>query len=211
MTTTEGLGLRDRKRLQTRARLEQAAVTLVLRDGLERTTVDAISELADVSPRTFFNYFDSKDSAILGLRPDELSEQALSEYLADPGAGGTVDAVVRLLFSVTGARLSDSPTREDRLEIVRRYPHLLTEQLGQLSQLAGRLTDAVQAGLAADPNFSGLSCPDRAAQAELVLAVCMSAIRVAVREWAAAGKGADEQELERRATSLVLELTGRLT
>ena len=54
---------------ETRARLEEAAVTLVLRDGLEQTTIGTISELADVSPRTFFNYFDSKDSAILGLRP----------------------------------------------------------------------------------------------------------------------------------------------
>lgn len=211
MTTVEGLGLRDRKRLQTRARLEAAAVTLVLRDGLERTTVDAISALADVSPRTFFNYFDSKDSAILGLHPDEISEQAVAEYLAEVGAGSTIDAVVRLLFSVTGARLTNSPTREDRLEIVRRHPQLLTEQLGQLTQLASRLTEAVQTGLASDRRFSGLDRAELAAQAELVIAMCMAAVRVSVKEWAAAGDGADEQELEERATSLVRELMERWT
>ena len=48
MNVGEKTGLRDRKRRETRARLEEAAVTLVLRDGLEQTTIGTISELADV-------------------------------------------------------------------------------------------------------------------------------------------------------------------
>ena len=74
------MGLRERKRAQTRHRLEEAAIGLALRDGLDKVTIDAISERADVSPRTFFNYFDSKEDAILGVRPPDISEQTLAEH-----------------------------------------------------------------------------------------------------------------------------------
>lgn len=212
MNPVETVGLRDRKRMETRARLEQAAVALVLRDGLEHTTVDAISAMADVSPRTFFNYFDSKDSAILGLSPDEMSDQAVSEHLADYDGRPTIESVVHLLFTVTGAPLSGSAIREDRLEIVRRHPQLLADQLARLTQIAGRVTDAVRAVLDVDPAFSGLTAGELMTQAELVLAMCMTAIRLSVREWAAAADNeAGEQELERRATTLVRELIERLT
>jgi AcrR family transcriptional regulator len=212
MNTVETVGLRDRKRVRTRARLEEAAVALVLRDGLEHTTVDAISAMADVSPRTFFNYFDSKDSAILGLRPDEMSEQAVSEHLAAYRGRPTIESVVHLLFTVTGAPLSGSAIREDRLEIVRRHPQLLSDQLAQLTRIAGRLTDAVRAVLALDPSFSALPAGELTTQAELTLGVCMTAVRLSVREWAAAADSeTGEQELERRATTLVQDLIARLT
>jgi AcrR family transcriptional regulator len=212
MNALATVGLRDRKRMETRARLEQAAVALVLRDGLERTTVDAISAMADVSPRTFFNYFDSKDSAILGLSPAEMSDQAVSDHLADSAGRPTIESVVRLLLSVTGAPLSGSAIREDRLEIVRRHPQLLADQLARLTQIAGRVTDAVKTVLKLDPAFADLEASELTAQAELVLAMCMTAIRLSVREWAAAADNeAGEQELEHRATTLVEALLERLT
>lgn len=80
MGDIQKISLQDRKCHETRARLEDAAVTLVLRDGLEHTPVDAISELADDSPRTFFNYFDSKESAIMGLRQLEINDDTTSDY-----------------------------------------------------------------------------------------------------------------------------------
>ena len=46
------LGLRERKKLRTRATLIDAAV-VCNRQGFERTTVDQIAAIADVSPRTF--------------------------------------------------------------------------------------------------------------------------------------------------------------
>jgi AcrR family transcriptional regulator len=212
MNTSPTVGLRDRKRTETRARLEAAAVALVLRDGMENTTVEAISAMADVSPRTFFNYFDSKDSAILGLRPNEMSDAAVAEHLAAFNGRPTLESVVHLLFTVTGAPLSGSAIRKDRLEIVRRHPQLLADQLARLTQIAGQLTDAVKAVLTLDPAFSDLEADELATQAELVLAMCMTAIRLSVREWAAAADNeAGEQELERRATALVKALLERLT
>ena len=133
MNASPKTGLRDRKRRETRARLEEAAVTLVLRDGLEQTTIGTISEMADVSPRTFFNYFDGKESAIMGLRHVEISDETAADYVANDKRGDLVGSVVHLLFAVMDAPVSRPTIREDRLEIVRRYPQLLGGQLAQMT------------------------------------------------------------------------------
>jgi len=210
MNAPQKSGLRDRKHTETRARLEDAAVALVLRDGLEQTTVGAISELADVSPRTFFNYFDSKDSAILGLRHLEVTDETAADYVANDDGGDLVGSVVHLLFAVMDAPLSRPTIREDRMEIVRRHPEILGGQLAQMTLMAGRLSEAVQGLLAREPRFSGQGAAELAASADLVLAMCGGAVRVATREWAEAGRGAADEELEQRAVALVRDMVEKL-
>ncbi len=212
--TEPNLGLRDRKRLETRLRLEDAAVTLVLRDGLEHTTVDVISELADVSPRTFFNYFESKDAAILGLRQVEIAESELAEHCDRVAENGLLDTVIHLLLTVIGPPSTRPTMREDRLEILRRHPQLLTTQLAQFTQLTTEVASAVTALVARDARFAGDSPAEQAASADLVLSLCGGAVRVAVKEWAEMNptdaEGAAEQ-LESRAISLAREVSVKLS
>jgi AcrR family transcriptional regulator len=204
------MGIRDRKRLETRARLEDAAVFLVLQDGLERTTVDAISEKADVSPRTFFNYFESKDSAILGVQHVEISDELVAEQVACQGGQEPVEAIVRLLFRVMGAPLSSRSTiHEDRIEVLRRHPEILGGQLVKLNERAGRLTEAVKTLLSRYPRLSG-DDPQESAYAEVMLAMCSGAVRAALREWAASNNTSDVEDVQQRATSLVKDLVGKL-
>lgn len=210
MSNDQKIGLRGRKRSETRARLEEAAVTLVLRDGLEHTTVDAISELADVSPRTFFNYFDSKDSAILGLRHLQIDEAMASDYVSRYDGVDLVEAVVHLLLTVMDPPLSRPTIRDERMEIVRRYPQILASQLAQMTQMTGQMTEAVQTLLAVKPQFSGQTIVDQAASANLLLAMCAGAVRVAVKEWAEAGRDSADEELEQRAISLVRDVVEKL-
>ena len=210
LDSSDGTGLRDRKRQETRARLEEAAVTLVLRDGLEQTTIGTISELADVSPRTFFNYFDSKDSAILGLRHLEISDETVSDYVARDDGTDLVGSVVHLLFAVMDAPVSRPTIREDRLEILRRYPQILGSQLAQMTLMTGRLSEAVLGLLAREPRFFGLAAAEQAAYADLILALCGGAVRVAMRQSAGAGPGAPHEDLEQRAISLVKKTVGKL-
>jgi len=57
-------GLRERKRRETRAALSLAAIRLCLQHGWENVTVDDIAAVANVSPRTFRNYFSTKAEAV---------------------------------------------------------------------------------------------------------------------------------------------------
>jgi AcrR family transcriptional regulator len=57
-------GVRERKRRQTRQRIAEQGLRLFLADGYESTTLDAIAAAAEISRRTFFSYFKSKDDIL---------------------------------------------------------------------------------------------------------------------------------------------------
>ncbi len=65
-------GLRARKKLDTRRRIESAALGLFESDGFEQTTVGDIAAAADIAPRTFFHYFETKEDVILSDYTDRL-------------------------------------------------------------------------------------------------------------------------------------------
>ncbi len=60
---------RERKKQATRQALHEAAFVLVEEHGLAVVTVEAIADRADVATRTFFNYFSSKEEAVLDRDP----------------------------------------------------------------------------------------------------------------------------------------------
>lgn len=186
-------GLRDRKRAETRARIESAAVALVLSDGLDAATVDAISEHADISPRTFFNYFESKDAAVLGVRPHEADEDAIAAEFAAADDLDPVVAVVGLVMASMGiAESMEAGLHGQRLEIIRRHPEVLTGQFAQLHARKDRLVEHTSQILArhaagrSDATDADAD-PDAPARGDIVLALCSSAVRSAVLDWAQHG------------------------
>ncbi|WP_182908428.1 TetR family transcriptional regulator [Microbispora sp. H13382] len=77
------VGLRERKKQRTRDALIDAALDLFLSQGYEATTIDQIAAEVEVSPRTFFRYFASKEDVALSLTADE-QEMFLAELVARP-------------------------------------------------------------------------------------------------------------------------------
>jgi AcrR family transcriptional regulator len=63
---------RERKKDETRSRIFRAAIDLFRVQGFERTTVDEITERADVAKGTFFNYFPRKDAVLAYLSESRL-------------------------------------------------------------------------------------------------------------------------------------------
>src|SRR6266481_7785735 len=73
-------GLRARKRLQTCERLTRVAMALFLERGFEATTLDDIAAAADISRRSFFHYFASKEDVVFAWQ--EASTAALIAAVA---------------------------------------------------------------------------------------------------------------------------------
>jgi AcrR family transcriptional regulator len=141
--------LRERKKRETFAALSQAARELVHERGLDGVTVDEIADAAGVSPRTFFNYFSSKEEAIVGVDGGVLTEMA--EALRDrPAEENAVEALRAILLDRT------DPTtilRKWRLrnELVRRYPALLPRYLAAMADVDIALATALADRLGVDP------------------------------------------------------------
>jgi len=136
-------GLRERKRADTRRRIEKAAVDIVDDLGLDALTIDAISERADVSPRTFFNYFDSKEDAVLGLRPEDDTRRTVAEVVDEVPDGPLPEQVLDLLVRVSDGPGLDPDVRDRRHHVIHSYPALLQRHFLHLGRMLAPLTDGV--------------------------------------------------------------------
>jgi AcrR family transcriptional regulator len=196
------VGLRERKRLETRERLETAATQIVLRDGLEHATIDAICEAADVSPRTFFNYFDRKEDAVLGVRDGELTDDVVAEELAAHSSGQPTERVIRLLFRILSPSIASTKLHASRMEIMRLHPHLLGRMAAQFTRLTEQLVKVVVPILGERPEFAGEPPAELEISAEILLSICSAATRAALREWASNGNDLPIEAVELRAIQL---------
>ena len=115
-------GLRERKRLATRRAIQLAALRLVKDRGLEAVTIDDISHDADVSPRTFFNYFVSKEAALVGDGPDLPSEDAIEAFVH--GSHGILEDLARMMTASAENVLQDQEVIQLRKALAADYPHL---------------------------------------------------------------------------------------
>src|SRR6202035_3559497 len=97
--------LRERKKLATRRSLRRAALDLVAERGFAHVTVEDIAEAADVSPRTFFNYFPSKEAALFGADPDRIT--ALRERVARLAPGEPALTALRLVMVEDARAVAD--------------------------------------------------------------------------------------------------------
>jgi AcrR family transcriptional regulator len=107
-----------------------AALRLVDERGLEKVTVEEISEAADVSTRTFFNYFAGKDDAVIGdplTDPDEL----WAELLAQPAEMPMLDALVRAIEPSVRQIQAERTQWILRLRVIERNPALLPALLAR--------------------------------------------------------------------------------
>lgn len=117
-------GLRERKKQQTRQAIHESALRLVDDNGLEATTIERICEAADISPRTFFNYYPSKAAAVLGLPERAIPEPAAQHFRL--AQGELVPALCEVLLTATRNGMDQGRIKRvvaERPELVPEFAH----------------------------------------------------------------------------------------
>jgi AcrR family transcriptional regulator len=110
-------GLRERKKAETRVAIQQAVLLLALGRGLDAVTVDEIAAAANVSVRTFHNYFGSKEEALVAAWVSEFKVyvDALRDRPADEPILDTLEHVLGEIASRLGERPGEAEIHVDLL------------------------------------------------------------------------------------------------
>jgi AcrR family transcriptional regulator len=104
------VGLRERKRAETHARIQAEAIRLFLERGFETTTLDDIAEAAGVSRRSLFHYFESKEEIVLSARAD--FPNVIAEAIGRRPAGESLLEMVENALIDTATRYGSTQTRD---------------------------------------------------------------------------------------------------
>ena len=188
---------REAKRERTRQRVELAATQLALEHGSEHVTVDQICEAGDISARTFFNYFGSRDAAIVGegkIPPADILE-------------AFVEADGPLLGDFLAVFVESVRRREPNIDLIRarralfeKEPQLALQRMTREGDARTVFIDVVTRRLRReDPSIGD---EDARAEAAIAVAVGLGIIHAAGARWIESGGTADmnpliDQALER--------------
>ncbi|GLY65503.1 TetR/AcrR family transcriptional regulator [Amycolatopsis taiwanensis] len=168
MAVNENGGLRERKKVATRKALREAALRLALEHGPDNVRVDDIAEAAGVSPRTYNNYFSSREQAIVAAINAERALRITAALRArpedEPLARAVVEAVVEQYTSEPAG---------DALTLITSTPRLCAEFTEAVSAIRQPLASAIADRIGGD---------DVLAPAVLAAAIS-AAVRVAIEHW----------------------------
>ncbi|ETK34689.1 TetR/AcrR family transcriptional regulator [Microbispora sp. ATCC PTA-5024] len=143
---TDGPGLRERKKLRTRQALIEASLRLFQEQGYEETTIAEIASAVDVSTRTFFSYFTSKEDVVFfdhRHRADEALKVVADRRPGEPVAG----LLMRLAHQSLRSAFLDTDLTADlfplRHRLVMSVPALQARGLHLLFDTQRRLAEAL--------------------------------------------------------------------
>ena len=131
------VGLRERKKLKTKAAIQKEALRLFLEKGFDETTIEDIAEAVEISPSTFFNYFPSKEEVVF---QDELDPLIIAAFDAQPGEVNPITrlrSAMRTVFS----QLTPEQVRvmRQRTQLLISTPELRGAMLSQFADLVDQI------------------------------------------------------------------------
>lgn len=173
-------GLRERKKQRTRDALIDAAFTLFERKGFESTTIDEIAEAVEVSPRTFFRYFASKEDVVLTFKDQQL-ELMLEGLASRPAEESVLTAMRRaaseVVLACEAGEAGFDPSRFEVLEtLLETSPTLVARLVKQSTRKIDKLVEMLADRMGVEPTDP---------RPILVASICMCAIQNAMTAWRA--------------------------
>ena len=202
-TDTTALGLRERKRLATRRSIQLAVLDLVAERGLDGVTVDEVSRVADVSPRTFFNYFASKEEALMGDPPELPADGGVDNFVNGGAPGSLLGDITRLLISAGEVSNNDVEMFHRRHALLKQYPHLFAMRMATMRRFEEEVAAVIARRLVIDDSSLAADPARLGERARLITLVSFAAMRHAWTCWA---NGESPSKLTERLTESFGEL-----
>jgi AcrR family transcriptional regulator len=186
--SAESTGLRERKKRETRRAINLAALDLVEEKGFSAVTTEEIAARAGVSARTFFNYFPSKEAAVIGTTQEELESYAAA--IESPLPGETpVASLRRVVASMIAPSSVDRELRAKRRRILLGEPALAPALVGNNIRIENALTAALERRLGVRPGAS--------LEARVTVTVALATVRACIEHQQSGGTGRLETNIDR--------------
>jgi len=143
---------RERKKLETRQALEQAALRLFGERGYEQTTVEDIAEAADVAVRTFFRYFSSKQDVLFGEVVTDRVVRLRTELAVRPRDEDLLDSIRTVMDLLDFKGPDEEEQILARMELMRRQPSFVSRYLEIMDEMRSTVVDFVAERTGLDPS-----------------------------------------------------------
>jgi AcrR family transcriptional regulator len=168
--TTPSPGLRERKKQATRKALREAALRLALERGPDNVRVDDIAEAAGVSPRTYNNYFSSREQAIVAAVTADREARIAAVVAARPGDVPLAEAVTEAIVE----QFTEPDDHDQRaMLLITTRPSLRDAFFGTAAELEDPLTRVIADRIGGDDGHT----------AQVLSASVAAAVRVALQRW----------------------------
>jgi len=169
------VGLRERKKLKTKAAIQKEAMRLFLDKGFDATTIEEIAAAAEISPSTFFNYFPTKEAVVF---EDELDPLILAAFDAQTEGMNPIRAIRNAMLTVFRALTPEQDrVMRERIALMTSTPSLRSAMLSQFADMVNQIATLVASRAGGSPsdfairNFAGA-----------LLGVMMSALLTAAED-----------------------------
>ena len=195
--------LRERKKLATRRSIRRIAIELIAERGFSHVTVEDIAAAAEVSPRTFFNYFASKEAVLFGTDPGRAAEthdrliNDLPGHSALEALRATMLDQVRKITDEFSELGGDPAQWVTRMKAAHADPQLLAARAAHMSEVESGVASALAVRLGTDPELDPYPA--------LLASVATGVMRAIMMFWSATGGAVPLDELTDAAFQVVAD------
>lgn len=165
------LTARDQRKLETMALIHEVAAKQAQAHGLAEAKVEGIATASRISRRTFFNYFATKEDAVLGLRTPVLPGGAAERF--EQSSDDVLSRTAQLVREVILTTIVPGSSPQRRKELRRRFP-----ELTQRFELRGIAAEEIVRPIV-EKHLSSSSSGDVSKEADVLLSLATAVMRYA--------------------------------